>query len=110
MISFDVALHCLGGFVVTACYGLPRPTGDLDVLLILPSDSQALLVALAGRNSDLHKKHGVYLDVVTVATYPENYEQRLSSGQVPDASSAPARNRLRISKRARGATQRTAPP
>src|SRR5712692_4482400 len=69
---------CLGGFVVTACYGLPRPTGDLDVLLILPSDSQALLVALAGRNSDLHKKHGVYLDVVTVATYPENYERRLT--------------------------------
>ena len=73
---------------------------------ILPPDSQALLVR---RNSDLHKKHGVYLDVVT-ATYPQNYEQRLSSGQVPDASSAPARNRLRISKRARGATQRTARP
>jgi hypothetical protein len=78
MLSFDVALHCLGGFVVTACYWLPRPTGDLDVLLILPSASQALLVALAGRNSDLHKNHGVYLDVVTVATYPENYEQRLT--------------------------------
>lgn len=77
-ISSDVAFHCLGGFVVTACYGLPRPTGDLDVLLIFPSGSQALLVALAGRNSDLHKKHGVYLDVVTVATYPENYEQRLT--------------------------------
>src|SRR2546428_8465551 len=80
MISSDVTLHCLGGFVVTACYGLPRPTGDLDVLLIFPSESQASLVALADRNSDLHKKHGVYLDVVTVATYPENYEQRLTEG------------------------------
>ena len=78
MISSDVALHCLGGFVVTACYGLPRPTGDLDVLLIFPPDSQALLLRLAGRNSKLHEKHGVYLDVVTVATYPENYEQRLT--------------------------------
>ena len=34
-------------------------------------------MAVAGQNSDLHKKHGVYLDVVTVATCPENYEQRL---------------------------------
>ena len=47
-------------------------------MLIFPSESQTSLVALAGRNSDLHKKHGVYLDVVTVATYPENYEQRLT--------------------------------
>jgi hypothetical protein len=78
MVSSDVALHCLGGFVVTACYGLPRPTGDLDVLLVLPSDSQAALVKLAGKNSELHKKHGVYLDLVTVATYPENYEERLA--------------------------------
>jgi hypothetical protein len=76
-IPSDVALHCLGGFVVTACYGLPRPTGDLDVLLVSPSESQATLVTLGGQHSDLHKKHGVYLDVVTVATYPENYEQRL---------------------------------
>ena len=76
-ISSDVALHCLGGFVVTACYGLPRPTGDLDVLLVSPSESQATLVTLAGQNSELHKKHSVYLDVVTVATHPENYEQRL---------------------------------
>jgi hypothetical protein len=77
MIPADVALHCLGGFVVTACYGLPRPTGDLDILLVLPSESQGTLVALAGRDSALHRKHGVYLDVVTVATYPDNYEQRL---------------------------------
>ena len=77
MVTSDVTLHCLGGFVVTACYGLPRATGDLDVLLVFPSEAQATLVALAGQKSDLHKKHGVYLDVVTVATYPENYEQRL---------------------------------
>lgn len=77
MVSSDVTLHCLGGFVVTACYGLPRPTGDLDVLLVFPSDSQATLVTLAGQNSELHKQHGVYLDIVTVATYPTNYEQRL---------------------------------
>jgi uncharacterized nucleotidyltransferase DUF6036 len=78
MLATDVALHCLGGFVVTACYGLLRPTGDLDVLLVLPSESQATLATLAGQHSDLHKKHGVYLDVVTVATYPDNYEQRVT--------------------------------
>jgi len=77
LVSSDVALHCLGGFVVTTCYGLLRPTGDLDVLLVFPSESQAGLVALAGQNSELRKKHDVYLDVVTVATCPENYEQRL---------------------------------
>ena len=77
LVSSEVALHCLGGFVVTACYGLTRPTGDLDVLLVFPTAAQATLVALGGQYSDLHKKHGVYLDVVTVATYPENYEQRL---------------------------------
>lgn len=74
----DVCLHCLGGFVVTACYGLPRATADLDVLQIFPSEAQAFLLELAGRDSDLHKKHGVYLDVVTIATYPDDYEQRLS--------------------------------
>jgi len=25
-----VELHCLGGFVLAALYGLPRPTGDVD--------------------------------------------------------------------------------
>src|SRR5262249_43732269 len=32
---------------------------------------------LAGKGSALHTKHGVYLDIVTVAIYPENYEERL---------------------------------
>lgn len=77
LVSSDVSLHCFGGFVVTACYGLPRPTADLDVLLIFPSDAQATLVKLAGPHSELHKKHDVYLDVVTIASYPDNYEERL---------------------------------
>ncbi len=78
LISFDIALHCLGGFVLTACYGSPRTTGDLDVLLVFPLDTQTALLELSGRSSVLHRKHGVYLDVVTVATYPENYDQRLT--------------------------------
>jgi hypothetical protein len=48
--------------------------GDLDVLLVFPSESQAMLVAVAGQNSGLHKKHGVYLDVVTVGVGPFDNE------------------------------------
>jgi hypothetical protein len=73
-----VNLHCLGGFVVAARYGLPRPTADLDVLLIFPSAAQAELVERGGRGSALHNKHGVYLDVVIVGTHPDGYEQRLT--------------------------------
>ena len=29
-----VDFHCLGGFVVTGLYGLPRPTADIDVLVV----------------------------------------------------------------------------
>jgi hypothetical protein len=77
LIASDICLHCLGGFVVTACYGLPRSTADLDVLTTLPSGTQAHLVNVAGRGTDLHRKHGIYVDVVTVATCPDDYESRL---------------------------------
>lgn len=77
-VSSVTTLYCLGGFVVTACYGLPRPTGDLDVFSISPASSQASLLEIAGRDSALHAKHGVHLDVVTIANLPENYKQRLT--------------------------------
>ena len=32
---------------------------------------------IAGRGSPLHRKHKLYLDAVTVATPPEDYERRL---------------------------------
>ena len=32
----DVALHCLGGFVVTMLYGLARSTADVDVITVAP--------------------------------------------------------------------------
>lgn len=78
LVSHPVHLHCCGGFVVTTRYGMPRTTADLDVLSILPRDDQRHLAAAAGRGSDLHQVHGVYLDVVTVATYPDGYEERLT--------------------------------
>jgi len=78
LVRHPVHLHCCGGFVVTTRYGMPRTTADLDVLSILPGDDQRHLAAEAGRGSSLHQVHGVYLDVVTVATYPDGYEERLT--------------------------------
>ena len=71
-----VELHCLGGFVVTMLYGLTRPTADIDVLVVRP---QIDLNPLAGIGSALHKKHHVYVQLVTVLeAYPEDYEDRLT--------------------------------
>jgi hypothetical protein len=75
----DVQLHCCGGFVVTAVYGLERTTADLDVLSVFPNDQQRGLADVAGRGSKLHQTHGVYLDIVTVATLPDSYEERLTA-------------------------------
>ena len=74
----DVELHCFGGFVVTALYGLARPTADVDVIMIAPGSVRQALLGLAGKGSLLHRKHGVYLDFVTIATVPEDYDQRLT--------------------------------
>lgn len=74
----ETELHCLGGFVVTVLYGLARPTADVDVLVIVPRGESERLINLAGKGSELHRKHGLYLDLVTVATVPEDYDQRLT--------------------------------
>lgn len=72
-----VDLHCLGGFVVTMLYGLKRPTADVDVFVIAPTHQRQLLLELAGKGSKLHQKYKLYLDYVTVAEVPEDYEERL---------------------------------
>jgi hypothetical protein len=76
-LSEGVEFHCLGGFVVTVVYGFERPTADVDVLTVVPRGEVERLIDLAGKGSALHRKHGLYLDLVTVATVPEDYEQRL---------------------------------
>ncbi len=69
-------LHCFGGFVVAEHYGLVRATADVDVL-----DSSgtglATIARLAGKGSPLHLRHKVYVDVVTIADVPDDYETRL---------------------------------
>ena len=73
-----VRLDCIGGFVVTMLYGLDRPTGDLDVLEIAPRDAAATFMHAAQLGGELFNRHGVYLDQVTVAQPPYEYESRLT--------------------------------
>jgi hypothetical protein len=74
-LSESLLLHCVGGFVVSLFYGLPRPTGDVDYWTAIPANLD--LDGLAGRSSALAKKYGVYLHRVSVNNMPEEYETRL---------------------------------
>lgn len=69
-------LHCFGGFVVAEYYGLARATADIDIVESRGADL-ATVARIAGRGSALHGKHKVYIDIVTVADVPDNYEERL---------------------------------
>lgn len=73
----ELVLHCIGGFAVSLYYGLSRPTGDLDVVELAPNTAR-WLDRIAGRGSPLHRKHRLYVQVVTVATLPYQYADRLT--------------------------------
>jgi hypothetical protein len=85
----ETRLDCMGGFVVTLLYGLSRATSDLDVLLIAPREQRAPLLELGVRGGVLHRKYKIYLDYVTVARVPEDYE-RPAHRNVPRRLQAPA--------------------
>ena len=70
-------LHCFGGFVVAEYYGLSRGTADVDVIAVTGAATLEDLQRIAGRGSAIAKRHKVYVDIVTVATVPENYADRL---------------------------------
>lgn len=76
-------LHCLGGFAIASKFGLPRATGDVDFVEVDGATATDLL-AIAGRGTELAKKHKLYLDFVTVGTYPEDYGQRLEELALDD--------------------------
>jgi hypothetical protein len=76
-LSEPIVLHCIGGFVVSLLYGLPRPTGDVDYIAAIPRYRIEELERLAGRGSKLESKYKVRLQHVTVTTMPEEYESRL---------------------------------
>jgi hypothetical protein len=71
-----VSLHCIGGFVMSYFYGLPRPTGHIDYYTAIPANLD--LDGFAGRGSPLASKHKVYLQRVRVNNMPEEYETRLT--------------------------------
>jgi len=70
-------MDCIGGFVVTMLYGLGRATADLDVLEIAPQAASEAFGRTAMLGGELYKKYGLYLDRVTVAQAPYEYESRL---------------------------------
>ncbi len=77
LLTTTTDLHCIGGFVIGELYDLTRVTADLDVISVR-GPRMATLQELAGRDSELHRRHRVYVDVVTVAIVPDHYEERLT--------------------------------
>ena len=73
-LSQIVNLHCLGGFVLTALYGVPRYTGDLDYIEVMPRAAASELERIAGKESPLCKKYKLFLQKVGIADLPEDYE------------------------------------
>jgi len=69
-------LHCLGGFVIAQLHDFERVTVDVDIIEVRGADVRAV-AATAGKGSRLHRRHDVYMDVVTVAAVPDGYEERL---------------------------------
>jgi len=73
-----VTLHCIGGFVVEVVYGIRGRTGDLDYIRIDPDGAFQSLEEIAGRQSELARRHNLYLQMVgAVGDYPDGYEKRL---------------------------------
>lgn len=78
LLAVPVELHCIGGFAAVAAYGLPRSTNDLDYISLESCNSTADLEEIAGEGSALAKKHKVHVHRVTIATVPDDYEERLT--------------------------------
>ena len=73
----SLEVHCLGGFVLSVLWGLPRPTGDIDFIEVRPDTGGDELIEIAGEDTRLEQKHHLHFHRVTIAEYPEGYESRL---------------------------------
>ena len=64
--------------MVTECYGNLRATNDFDVLDVAPKRMSARLAEIAGRGTEVARKHRLYIDIVGMASVPYDYESRLT--------------------------------
>lgn len=79
-LSSIVEIHCLGGFALTALYGVPRTTADLDYISTAPRSASSELQTLAGPKSRLAVKHKVHFQHAGgISDIPEDYQQRLTT-------------------------------
>ena len=76
--AVETRLDCIGGFVVTQCYGSARETIDLDVVVLAPGEQSAALLEKARKGSNLHKRCKLYLDHIAWVKVPDDYEDRLA--------------------------------
>jgi hypothetical protein len=76
-LSGPTEVHCFGGFVIAELYGLSRSTADVDVFEARGATNLKQLADVGGRGTPLAKQHRVYLDIVTVALVPDDYDKRL---------------------------------
>jgi len=56
---------------------MTRTSADIDVFEVAPNSASQMVMQMAMQGGPLHHKYGLYLDKVTVAFVPENYESRL---------------------------------
>src|SRR5262245_54836757 len=78
LLETPIALHCMGGFVVTQQYGVGRETADIDFYSAVPYYNVAAIEELGGQGSALHRKHRLYMQYVGVSTPPADYQKRLA--------------------------------
>ena len=69
-LSGPVSLSCIGGFVLTARYGLPRTTGDIDYIKAKPREAANEIDEIGGPASALAKKYHVCFQNVGIADWP----------------------------------------
>lgn len=78
-LSIPIEIHCLGGFVLTVVYAVPRTTADVDYISIVPNSASAEFQNLAGPESKLGEKHRVYFQYAGgVSDIPDDYIERLT--------------------------------
>jgi len=76
-VSGSAEVVALGGFVMSVQYGMPRPTGDIDLLFVSSALVRDELLTAGGRGSPLHRKHRLYVDLVVLLVEPADYRARV---------------------------------